>query len=128
MNKTRKAWKRERDRSRSWDREIGRQRQRNRSDGLVSLFNGISTFVGYLMPKPSFQKNSNDVISLLAWRIVEFITFPKGICPEFDWSSNSRTTNPQSKNKSEKKKDWRDRERNRSWVNQTIYYRFDSAI
>ena len=22
--------------------------------GLVSLFNGISTFVGYLMPKPSF--------------------------------------------------------------------------
>ena len=22
--------------------------------GMVSLFNGISTFVGYLMPKPSF--------------------------------------------------------------------------
>ena len=22
--------------------------------GLVTLFNGISTFVGYLMPKPSF--------------------------------------------------------------------------
>ena len=22
--------------------------------GLLSLFNGISTFVGYLMPKPSF--------------------------------------------------------------------------
>ena len=22
--------------------------------GLVSLFNGISTFMGYLMPKPSF--------------------------------------------------------------------------
>ena len=27
----------------------------SRSFGLVSLFNGISTFVGYLMPKPSFK-------------------------------------------------------------------------
>ena len=26
---------------------------------LVSLFNGISTFVGYLMPKPPFEKNSS---------------------------------------------------------------------
>ena len=26
--------------------------------GLASLFNGISTLVGYLMPKPSFLKNS----------------------------------------------------------------------
>ena len=31
-------------------------------DGLVSLFNDISTFVGYLMPKPSFQKNSSGTI------------------------------------------------------------------
>ena len=30
--------------------------------GLTSLFNGISTFVGYLMPKPSFSKNSGDAI------------------------------------------------------------------
>ena len=30
--------------------------------GLVSLLNGISTFVGYLMPKPSFKKNSNGTI------------------------------------------------------------------
>ena len=30
--------------------------------GLVSLFNGISTFVGYLMPKSSFEKNSIDTI------------------------------------------------------------------
>ena len=29
--------------------------------GLVSLFNGISTFVGYLMPKLSL-KNSSDSI------------------------------------------------------------------
>ena len=29
--------------------------------GLL-CFNGISTFVSYLMPKPSFQKNSSDII------------------------------------------------------------------
>ena len=28
-------------------------------DGLVSLFNGISTFVGYLIPKPFSLKNSS---------------------------------------------------------------------
>ena len=28
----------------------------NYSDGLVSLFNGILTFVGYLMPKPFSEK------------------------------------------------------------------------
>ena len=30
--------------------------------GLVSLFNGISTFVGYLMPKPFSKKNSSGTI------------------------------------------------------------------
>ena len=30
--------------------------------GLVSLFNGISTFVGYLMSKPFSEKNSSDTI------------------------------------------------------------------
>ena len=30
--------------------------------GLVSLFNGISTFVGYIIPKPSFLKNSCGTI------------------------------------------------------------------
>ena len=30
--------------------------------GLVSLFNGISTFLGYLIPKPSFEKNSSGTI------------------------------------------------------------------
>ena len=29
---------------------------------LVSLFNGISTFVGYLMPKPFSLKNSSGII------------------------------------------------------------------
>ena len=29
---------------------------------LVSLFNGISTLVGYLMPKPFFEKNSSGTI------------------------------------------------------------------
>ena len=30
--------------------------------GLVSLFNGISTFVGYLLPKPFSEKNGSDTI------------------------------------------------------------------
>ena len=30
--------------------------------GLVSLFNGISTFMGYLMPKPSFKNSSSDTL------------------------------------------------------------------
>ena len=30
--------------------------------GLVSLFNDISTFVGYLMPKPFFSKNTSGTI------------------------------------------------------------------
>ena len=30
--------------------------------GLVSLFNGISTFVGYLMPKSFSYKNSSGTI------------------------------------------------------------------
>ena len=32
------------------------------SGRLFPLFNGISTFVGYLMPKPSFEKNSSGTI------------------------------------------------------------------
>ena len=30
--------------------------------GLVWLFNGISNFVGYLMPKPFSKKNSSGTI------------------------------------------------------------------
>ena len=29
---------------------------------LVCLFNGMSTFMGYLMPEPSLQKNSSGTI------------------------------------------------------------------
>ena len=32
--------------------------------GLVSLFNGISTFIGYLMPKLFSKKNSSGTINL----------------------------------------------------------------
>ena len=31
----------------------------------TALFNGISTFMGYLMPKPSLLKNSNDNIEAI---------------------------------------------------------------
>ena len=44
---------------------------------LVSLFNGISTFVGYLMPMP-FSKN----YFTNSWADKEVHTFPKGICPK----------------------------------------------
>ena len=33
-----------------------------RVSGLVSLFNDISTFAGYLMPKPSSEKNTSGTI------------------------------------------------------------------
>ena len=44
----------------------------------VSLFNGISTFVGYLMPNPFSSKNSSGTI----WEDKGVHTFPKGICPK----------------------------------------------
>ena len=44
--------------------------------GLVSLFNGISNFVGYLMPKPFSQKNCNGNIQPVGGRIRGFIPFP----------------------------------------------------
>ena len=39
------------------------------------LFNGISTFVGYLMPKLFFWKNSSDTILPIVGRIRGFIPF-----------------------------------------------------
>ena len=38
------------------------------------LFNSISTFVGYLMPEPTWLKYSNDTIQPKAGRIIH--TFP----------------------------------------------------
>ena len=46
---------------------------------MVSLFNGILTFVGYLMPKPPLNKDSSGTIS---WEDKGVHTFPKGICPK----------------------------------------------
>ena len=45
----------------------------------VSLFNGISNFVGYLMPKPTVQKNSSCTIQFIARGIRGFMPFPKSI-------------------------------------------------
>ena len=50
--------------------------------GLVSLFNGISTYVGYLMPKLFSQKNRNGTIKNHSWEDKGVHTFPKGICPK----------------------------------------------
>ena len=45
--------------------------------GVVSLFNGISTFIGYLMPKPFTLKNSISTIYPIARRIRGIIPFPR---------------------------------------------------
>ena len=50
--------------------------------GLVSLFNGISTFVGYLMPNLFSKKNSSGTIQPIAGKEKGVHTFPKGICPK----------------------------------------------
>ena len=39
--------------------------------------NGISIFMGYLMPEKSLEKNSSDYIKPTANGITEFIPFPK---------------------------------------------------
>ena len=49
---------------------------------LVSLFNRISTFIGYLMPKPFFWKNRSGTIWSIDRRIRGAHTFPKDICPK----------------------------------------------
>ena len=43
---------------------------------LISMFNGISTLVSYLMPKPFSEKNSSCTIWPIAGRIRGFIPFP----------------------------------------------------
>ena len=44
---------------------------------LISLFNGVSTFVGNLMLNPSLWKNSTDTIKPIAQGIKGFILFPR---------------------------------------------------
>ena len=55
------------------EKEEGRESKKSRRErggkerfGLVSLFNGISTFVGYSVSKPSMERNCNDMISPIA--------------------------------------------------------------
>ena len=68
--------------------------------GLVSLFNGISTFVGYLMPKPSLY-NSSDIIqpTVGVGRSIS-IPFPRVFVWKWmwlcNWILNLLTSRPQS--------------------------------
>ena len=59
-------------------------------------FNGISTFIDYLMPKPSFKKNSSGTIQPIVGRIRRFILSPRLFVRKWtswrDWSSNSFIT------------------------------------
>ena len=56
---------------------------------LAFSFDGISTFVAYLMPKPSLCKNSSSTVHPNSQR---GDSFPKSIRLRVnDWSSNSRT-------------------------------------
>ena len=48
--------------------------------GLVSLFNGISTFIGYLMPKPFFFEGQYWYYLANSWGDEVVPTFPKGFC------------------------------------------------
>ena len=44
--------------------------------GVVSLSNVISTLFDYLIPKPSFKKNSRRIIQAIEGGIMGFILFP----------------------------------------------------
>ena len=44
---------------------------------LVSLFNGMSNFVDYLIPKPSLSKNGSGTTSPIAGVIGRFVPFPR---------------------------------------------------
>ena len=45
--------------------------------GLNFLYCGISTFIGYSMPKLSLQKNSRDTIQTHSWGTRGFMPFPR---------------------------------------------------
>ena len=50
---------------------------------LVSLFNSVSAFEGYLMPKPSLLKISFDTIQPIAEGLYNGVhIFPRGISPK----------------------------------------------
>ena len=60
----------------------------------------ISTLVGYLMLKLSFQENSSDAIWPITWGYKKVHIFPKGISPKVNvkrnWSLNSLSIRSQS--------------------------------
>ena len=45
--------------------------------GSVSFFNGLSNFVGYIMPKPSLYKKSSGTIQVITGRIRGSTLFPR---------------------------------------------------
>ena len=59
--------------------------------GLISLFNGLSIFVGYLMPKQSLKKNSSGIVQIMVVEIKGFHTFLKGISLKVNAICNSVT-------------------------------------
>ena len=48
--------------------------------GVVSLFNSISTFMGYLMPQPLFEKNNSGTLELITGEKEGFIYFQRYYC------------------------------------------------
>ena len=53
--------------------------------GLVFFINGISTFVGYLMPKLPIFNNNSEIIKSIAGRNKWIHTFPKSIKPKVNF-------------------------------------------
>ena len=47
--------------------------------GLIYWLNGISTFIGYLIPKPSLEKDSCGAIQRITKNLRDFIRFTRGI-------------------------------------------------
>ena len=69
--------------------------------GLVSLFNGISTLFRLFNAKAILLEEKLRYYLNHSWEDKGVHTFPMGICPKVnvllhDWSTNSRTTIPQS--------------------------------
>ena len=62
--------------------------------GLVSLFNGISTLFRLFNAKPYLLEEQYWYYLTHSWEDKGVHTFPKGICPKVNWSTNSRTTIP----------------------------------
>ena len=77
----RKNGEKERERKRGQEKWYVEKRkthtERVKTIGFVSLFNGISTFVGYLMPNLSIWTDSTGTIWHIAGRRREFMFFSR---------------------------------------------------